>query len=214
MHYSLQNLLPHPLREQPRTHTSDIWETNCTLERGKKYLITAPSGKGKSTFLHILYGLRRDFSGAVELDNQSSSGFSVERWADLRKNHLTIVFQDLRLFSKLSAMENIQLKARLHKTQSESNIRAMAEHLDVQQLLEQRCDTLSYGQRQRIAIIRALCQPFDFLLLDEPFSHLDKGNTEAAFDLIEQSCIEQKTGFLLVSLGETFGRKYDEELIL
>ncbi|MEM6316884.1 MAG: ATP-binding cassette domain-containing protein [Bacteroidota bacterium] len=214
MYYSLQNILPYPLREQPRTHTSDIWETNCTLEKGKKYLISAPSGKGKSTFLHILYGLRKDFSGAVELNEQPINSFSVEKWADLRKDNLAIVFQDLRLFPKLSAMENIQLKARLHGTQSESDIQVMAKRLDVQQLLNQRCDTLSYGQRQRIAIIRALCQPFDFLLLDEPFSHLDEGNTKAAFDLIEQRCAEQKTGFLLVSLGETFGRKYDEELIL
>ena len=214
MKYTLKNILPNPLKEQKRGHQSDIWETTCHLEKGKKYLITAPSGKGKSTFLHILYGLRKDFSGTVTLDKNELSTISTNAWADLRKDNLAIVFQDLRLFPKLSALDNILLKSTLHTTKSEAAIREMAKQLGIDPLLNQSCGTLSYGQRQRVAIIRALCQPFDFLFLDEPFSHLDEANTKAAFQLIESVCAEQKTGFLLVSLGEKFGRKYDKELIL
>ncbi|MEM1119294.1 MAG: ATP-binding cassette domain-containing protein, partial [Bacteroidota bacterium] len=99
-------------------------------------------------------------------------------------------------------------------TKTEAEIKAMAAQLGVDHLLQQNCGTLSYGQRQRIAIIRALCQPFDFLFLDEPFSHLDALNTEAAFRLIQTVCTEQQTGFVLVSLGEQFGGQYDKELIL
>jgi len=214
MKYTLKNILPNPLKEQKRGHQSDIWETTCHLEKGKKYLITAPSGKGKSTFLHILYGLRKDFSGKVTLDDQELSTISTNVWADLRKDNLAIVFQDLRLFPKLSALDNILLKSTLHTTKSETDIQQMAKKLGIDSLLNQSCGTLSYGQRQRVAIIRALCQPFDFLFLDEPFSHLDDVNTEAAYKLIESVCEEQKTGFLLVSLGEKFGRAYDKELIL
>lgn len=214
MKYTLTNILPNPLKEQKKGHESDIWETTCHLEKGKKYLITAPSGKGKSTFLHILYGLRKDFSGTVTLDDKELSTISTNAWADLRKDNLAIVFQDLRLFPKLSAMDNILLKSTLHTTKSEVEIQAMAKKLGIDSLLNQSCGTLSYGQRQRVAIIRALCQPFDFLFLDEPFSHLDDVNTEAAFQLIESICVEQETGFLLVSLGEKFGRTYDNELIL
>ena len=214
MKYTLENILPNPLKEQKRGHQSDIWETTCHLEKGKKYLITAPSGKGKSTFLHILYGLRKDFSGTVTLDKNEISTISTNAWADLRKDNLAIVFQDLRLFPKLSALDNILLKSTLHTTKSASAIQEMAKQLGIEELLNQSCATLSYGQRQRVAIIRALCQPFDFLFLDEPFSHLDEANTKAAFQLIESVCAEQETGFLLVSLGEKFGRKYDKELIL
>jgi len=214
MKYTLRNILPNPLKEQKRGHQSDIWETTCHLEKGKKYLITAPSGKGKSTFLHILYGLRKDFSGKVTLDKNELSTISTNAWADLRKDNLAIVFQDLRLFPKLSALDNILLKSTLHTTKSEAAIQEMAKQLGIEELLNQSCATLSYGQRQRVAIIRALCQPFDFLFLDEPFSHLDEANTKAAFQLIESVCAEQETGFLLVSLGEKFGRKYDKELIL
>jgi len=214
MKYTLENILPYPLKEQKRGHESDIWETTCHIEKGKKYLITAPSGKGKSTFLHILYGLRKDFSGKVTLDDKEISTISTNAWADLRKDNLAIIFQDLRLFPKLSAMDNILLKSTLHATKSEADIQQMAKQLGIDTLLNQSCATLSYGQRQRVAIIRALCQPFDFLFLDEPFSHLDDANTEAAFQLIESVCAEQKTGFLLVSLGEKFGREYNKELIL
>lgn len=214
MNYTLENILPTPLKEQKRGHESDIWETTCHLEKGKKYLITAPSGKGKSTFLHILYGLRKDFSGTVTLDDTELSTISTNAWADLRKDNLAIVFQDLRLFPKLSALDNILLKSTLHTTKSETAIKEMAKKLGIESLLNQSCETLSYGQRQRVAIIRALCQPYDFLFLDEPFSHLDEVNAEIAFQLIESVCAEQEAGFLLVSLGEKFGRKYDKELIL
>ncbi len=214
MQYQLKNILPNPLQEQKRTHKSTIWETTCRLEKGKKYLVTAPSGKGKSTFLHILYGLRKDYVGTVELDAKELSTLSIPTWADLRKDNLAIVFQDLRLFPKLSALDNILIKANLHALKTKEDIQKMAKQLGIDHLLNQSCETLSYGQRQRVAIIRALCQPFDFLFLDEPFSHLDEANTAAAFQLIESVCAEQEAGFILVSLGEKFGREYDVALIL
>lgn len=214
MKYTIENILPNPLKEQKRVGESDIWETTCTLEKGKNYLVTAPSGKGKSTFLHILYGLRKDFMGKVVLADKEIAALSMDDLADLRKDSIAIVFQDLRLFPKLSAMDNILLKSALNSTKTEVEIREMADQLGIHHLLQQSCETLSYGQRQRVAIIRALCQPFDFLLLDEPFSHLDEGNTQAAFALIQTVCKEQKAGFVLVSLGDKYGVQYDKELIL
>jgi len=86
--------------------------------------------------------------------------------------------------------------------------------LGVASILNQSCGTMSYGQRQRIAIIRALCQPFDYLLLDEPFSHLDEANVKAACALIRAVCAEQNAGYILVSLGENYFMEYDEILVL
>jgi ABC-type lipoprotein export system ATPase subunit len=214
MPFSLLDTLPIPLQEQSIKGVSDIWKTNCLLEKGKNYLVTAPSGKGKSTFLHMLYGVRKDYIGQVKLDNQDINSFSLDDWSDLRKNQLSIVFQDLRLFPKLSALDNILIKATLTRIKEKTDIEAMAQRLGIANLLQQTCETLSYGQRQRVAIIRALCQPFDFLFLDEPFSHLDEANTRAAFQLIQEVCKEQKAGFVLVSLGEEYGGVYDAKLLL
>lgn len=210
--YHLQNILPFPLKEQKFTHVSNIWQTDCFFEKGKKYLVLAPSGKGKSTFLHILYGLRKDYEGRVSFDKENIQKFQPSEWANLRKDKLAIVFQDLRLFPNLSAIDNIRLKAQL--TNHTANIEKMAARLGIQDLLQQSCETLSYGQKQRVAIIRALVQPFDFLLLDEPFSHLDEENTKNALSLITEICQEQEAGMILVSLGEEYPIEFDKHLQL
>ena len=193
---------------------SDIWASELLLDKGKRYLITAPSGKGKSTFLHILYGLRNDYSGQVSFENQPVNQFDLDNWATIRQEKTSIVFQDLRLFLNLSGWENIRLKSSITNTTSDADIESMAKRLGVDNILNQSCGTMSYGQRQRIAIIRALCQPFEVLLLDEPFSHLDEDNIKVACALIEEVCTAQNAGFLLVSLGERYFLNYDETLIL
>ena len=193
---------------------SDIWASELLLEKGRRYLITAPSGKGKSTFLHILYGLRNDYSGQVSFENQPVNQFDLDNWATIRQEKTSIVFQDLRLFLNLSGWENIRLKSSITNTTSDADIESMAKRLGVDNILNQSCGTMSYGQRQRIAIIRALCQPFEVLLLDEPFSHLDEDNIKVACALIEEVCTAQNAGFLLVSLGERYFLNYDETLIL
>jgi ABC-type phosphate/phosphonate transport system ATPase subunit len=70
------------------------------------------------------------------------------------------------------------------------------------------------GQQQRVAILRALCQPFELILLDEPFSHLDEENTRRCITMINERCSELKAGFVLTSLGDTHQFNYDKELKL
>ncbi|MFT5385858.1 MAG: putative ABC transport system ATP-binding protein [Saprospiraceae bacterium] len=210
----LSNVKPDPIFDGGKANSSNIWASECVFEKGKHYLITAPSGKGKSTLLHLIYGLRNDYSGKIAINEQAISNFKPDDWSALRQQKLSIVFQDLRLFPNLSALENIELKNDLSAHKSKEEIIAMAEKLGVSDLLNKPCNTLSYGQRQRIAIIRSLCQPFDFLLLDEPFSHLDDDNIDIASSLILKEVEEQKAAMLLVSLGEPFNYSYDRELLL
>ena len=214
--FELTNIIPIPLKETTNglNPDSDVFAARCRFEKGKWYLVKAPSGKGKSTLLHVLYGLRRDYEGEVLFENQNISGFSTETWANHRQVHLSIVFQDLRLFPKLSAMENILVKSSLNGGTTQAQIVEMATSLGIDDILNQSCETLSYGQRQRIAIIRALCQPFEFLLLDEPFSHLDAGNVRLATGLIEKTCRQQQAGVVMVSLGGKYLFQYDKVLEL
>lgn len=206
--FHLKDVRPAPIPTSMLAQ-SNIWASDLELEKGKNYLVSAASGKGKSTFLHAMYGLRTDYTGSVTFDNELVTGFELEEWANIRQEKVAIVFQDLRLFLDLTGLENIQLKAGLTNIKNEAEILKMAERLDVAEILNQSCGTMSYGQRQRIAIIRALCQPFDYLFLDEPFSHLDKENIEKASSLITKVCQEQKAGYILVSLGESYGLNYD-----
>ena len=211
---TLQNLLPHPLKEQGVNSDTEIWGKELSFKKGKKHLVLAPSGKGKSTLLHCIYGLRKDFDGTILVKNKNIKSYLSDELAEMRQDSLSIVFQDLRLFDQLTAEENILLKSDLKDFKTAAQILKMAKQLGVDSLLKKTCGTLSFGQRQRIAIIRSLCQPFDFLLLDEPFSHLDQANIKAATQLIETECNAQNAGLIIVSLGEDYFFSYDEKIIL
>ncbi len=208
----LDEIVPAPLAGTilPR---SDIWHQKPLFHKNKKYLIYAPSGKGKSTFIHIIYGLRQDFSGQVRFD-QSPATRTPQEWALLRQQSLSVVFQDLRLFAELTAWENLQVKAVLYPNKVQEELTHMMELLGVLHVRDKKAAQLSYGERQRVAIIRALIQPFDFLLLDEPFSHLDEGNTRKAAALIEEKRAAQKAGLLMTSLGDEYVNDFDERLLL
>jgi ABC-type lipoprotein export system ATPase subunit len=209
-----KNVIPHPIREGFKG-ASDVWlNDKVNLSKGKKYLISAPSGRGKSTFLHILYGLRKDFDGDVQVGAQLIRDNSIGDWTRLRQEVFSIVFQNLRLFPQLTGLENILVKNDLTKTRSQEEIEKMATQLGVFDILNQKAGTMSYGQRQRIAIIRALCQPFSFLLLDEPFSHLDEENIKIACQLIKQVVAENQASILLVSLGDDYYLNCEERLSL
>ena len=211
---TFKNVKPFPLIENGISATSEIFNTQVEFETGKKYLVIAPSGKGKSTMLHLMYGLRSDYEGDILLDNKNIKTFTHDDWATIRQKKSGIVFQDLRLFLHLTARENIFIKKDLTDTPSVSDVDMMCEQLGISPYLNQKCETLSYGQRQRVAIIRALCQPFEMLLLDELFSNLDIENIKIATALINKACEKNNAGFILVSLGDDYYFNYDKKLIL
>jgi putative ABC transport system ATP-binding protein len=191
-----------------------VWNAELRFEKGKHYLIKAPSGTGKSSFIAFLCGLRTDYSGVIQYDSTRLSKISLQQWAKFRQKNVSLVHQELRLFPKLTALENILIKARLSNTVTASEIKSMAARLGVTDKLDAPCGKLSMGQQQRIAIIRALVQPFDFLLLDEPFSHLDEQNIAKASALILEVCKSNKAGLLLTSLGASYDLEFDHQLTL
>jgi ABC-type lipoprotein export system ATPase subunit len=210
----LKKVIPLPLLENGLNPRSEVFNTEgVRFEKGKNYLISAASGKGKSTLIHAIYGLRDDYQGALFYDNKNLKDHTIEDWATIRQKKMAVVFQDLRLFLHLTARENIELKRQLTSektTPSVSDLENWAKRLRISEYLDKTCATLSYGQRQRVAIIRSLAQPFDYLLLDEPFSHLDTENISIATDIIKEACAQQNAGLILVSLGDKYAFNYDK----
>lgn len=183
MDLAISDLLP-TYFEAGRKERSEIWGKDLVFNRGELIKIVAPSGSGKTSLMHFLYGLRREYSGSISYHQQNIEKFSAEDFSAQRKQHLSIVFQDLRLFPERTVLENIELKRQLQPYHPVGKIGEMCERLGIGNKLSSLCKTCSYGEQQRIAIIRALMQPFDFLLLDEPFSHLDENNSQKAMQLI------------------------------
>ncbi|MES2617590.1 MAG: ATP-binding cassette domain-containing protein [Bacteroidota bacterium] len=206
MQIVINNVVPSPLADS--YINTGIWGNLITLESGCTYLVKAPSGKGKSTFINCIYGLRKDYTGSITFDGSDIKNYGVNQWAQNRQSELSVVFQDLRLFNHLTAFENIEIKRQLTGSVSKNIIEEMAEYLGVAKCMNQKVQYLSMGQQQRVAIIRALMQPFKWLLLDEPFSHLDSGNSMRAMQLICSICERQNAGLIVTSLGEDSGLKH------
>jgi ABC-type lipoprotein export system ATPase subunit len=204
---------PHPLDGVTHLNTV-IWDREISFDTTKRYKIDAPSGRGKSTFIHLVYGLRADYNGEIFFDNKNIRQFNNDHWAAVRQSGLSIVFQDLRLFPELTALENINLKFELKKQISKAKIIEYIELLKVDHIVHKPAKYLSYGERQRIAIIRALVQPFEVLLMDEPFSHLDAANARTAAQIIINECEERKAGYIFTSLGGESYFNIDETLYI
>lgn len=213
MKITFNHLLPHPLKEYEHSEAS-VWNRNFEIDGLQKIMLNASSGKGKSTFINTLYGVRRDYSGSVSFNGKEISNFTLNDWRDLRKESLSVVFQDLQLFLNISVMDNLRIKNNLTQHKSEDEIQQMLHRLGIGDKSEQLCGHLSYGQQQRVAIIRALLQPFDLLLMDEPFSHLDEGNTQLALELITEETNKNNAGFILSTLGSDHNYPFDFELKL
>ena len=200
----LNNIKPSYMSDSEISESDIYLQESVLFEKGRKYLIRANSGHGKSSLLNIIYGSNANFDGNINYD-----GSSNHNTFSFRESKISYVFQDLKLFPDLTIFENIQLKNGLTNNKSVEEI----DHLIDQVLLSHKRDNLvrnlSLGQKQRVAIIRALCQPFEFLLMDEPFSHLDRENTAKAAVLIAEECTKRNAGFILTDLDED-AHEYDE----
>jgi len=106
----------------------------------------------------------------------------------------------MRLLPEQTVMENLEIKRQLNPYHNEDKVRQMAERLGVGSKLASLGRTCSYGEQQRIAIIRSLMQPFDFLLLDEPFSHLDNRNAEKAMELMLEEAAVRGASIIFADL--------------
>lgn len=111
-HIHLQHTLPQVFAARD-TVISQVWHQDIVFDKGKRYLIEASSGTGKSSLCSYIYGYRRDYQGIISFDGRNIRSFSVGEWTDVRKHSLSILFQELRIFPELTALENVLLKNRL-----------------------------------------------------------------------------------------------------
>ena len=163
---------------------SDIWNTEAVFQKGHLYLVEADSGKGKSTFCSYVVGYRRDYSGHVMFDETDTMSFTVKDWVNVRQRHISHLFQELRLFPELTALENVEIKNAITGFKSR--------------------------EEQRLAMIRALVQPFDFILVDEPISHLDDTNSDIMAKIMMTEAKAQGAGVIVTSIGKRMNLNYEK----
>lgn len=206
---TLNKVLPHVF-----THVqglvSDVWNEEITFHKGHYYLLEANSGKGKSTFCSYLIGYRRDFDGNILFDEQNINALTIKDWAEIRTRHVSYLFQELRLFPELTALENVLIKNNMTHFKTKAQILDWFDELDIADKVNVRIGQMSFGQQQRVALIRSLVQPFDFLLADEPISHLDDDNSKAMAQVLLREATHQGAGVIVTSIGKHMALKYDK----
>ena len=142
---------------------------SMSLEKGEAVALVGPSGKGKTTILHIIAELLEPTSGSIFRKNKKTS----------------MVFQDFLLFPHMNCLENCILSTS-GTPEVLSKVKSLAEFLEVDDCLMKMPEKISHGQKQRIAIIRSLAINPDFLLLDEPTSALDKNLVKKLIVLLKK----------------------------
>lgn len=209
----LNNLVPHVFA-QSGDLGSVVWQRDVTFHKGHLYLVEAESGKGKSTFCSYLLGYRHDYSGELYFDDRLASRLRVADWVAIRQTHVSHLFQELRLFPELTAMENVEIKNKLTGFKSPKEIENWFERLGIADKRDSKIGLMSFGQQQRVALIRALAQPFDFILADEPISHLDDNNSKVMGELLMEEARKQGAGVIITSIGKHMALDYDKTLSL
>lgn len=206
---TLNNVLPHVFAQRSDLQ-SEVWKQNVKFEKNKLYLVEAMSGTGKSTLCSYILGYRHDYTGEVCFDTTNVNTLDVKAWVDIRQHSISHLFQELRLFPELTALENVQIKNNLTGFKSLSEIKEWFERLGIADKLDAKVGRMSFGQQQRVAMMRALVQPFDFILADEPISHLDDTNSAIMADIMMTEAKKQGAGVIVTSIGKHMVLNYDQ----
>lgn len=213
MKINVKNVIPAPLKEEDLSQ-SEVWNTTLEIEGNTPYFLSSNSGKGKSTFLNFLFGLRNDYEGTISIQDKDIRQFSLRDWANIRKDKMAYLPQDLQLINHLSVWDNLILKNKLTNQYTEQEIKDFLVQFNLSNQIEKPVNQLSIGQQQRVAIIRTLLQPFKVLLLDEPFSHLDEENIKIGFELINTVCKKESAYYIIATLGYSYGIEANKTLLL
>lgn len=210
---TLSDVLPRVFADRSDIR-SQVWRTDLRLESGKKYLIMAESGGGKSSLCAYIYGYRTDYEGVIRFDNRSIGELSIAEWCNVRRKEIAYLPQELRLFPELTALENVELKNRLSRHKTTEQIAEMFDRLGIADKLNSPVGKLSIGQQQRVAIVRTLCQPCSFYLLDEPVSHLDAANNSIVAAMVAEEADRLGAGIIATSVGNNLDINAEEVLRL
>jgi len=168
---------------------------------GETVAIVGPSGSGKTTLLNLIAGIATPQSGEVVTNGQTMSGLHDAARRDIRIAGIGLVFQEFELLEYLNVFDNILLPYRINRTLAlnvaiRERAEALAKRVGIADKLSRHADQLSQGERQRVAVIRALVVQPPLLLADEPTGNLDPLNKDRVLDILFQY-VEQHAATLI-----------------
>ena len=184
-------------------------------EAGSTLLITGDSGKGKTTYLHILAGLLHPKAGEIIIDNTDLVSLSEKTTDKFRGKNIGVVFQKSYFIAALTILENLEMVSWLATGKKHTKrAKRLLEQLGIENQAEKLPSQLSIGQQQRVSIARALMNEPKVLLADEPTSSLDDKNAEKVIDLLTSLSKEYKAALLIVTHDSRIKEKFINKITL
>ena len=184
-------------------------------EAGNTILITGDSGRGKTTYLHILAGLLRPKSGEIQIDTTDVLALSEKETDKFRGKNIGVVFQKSYFIAALTVLENLEMASWLATGKKNTNrAKKLLQQLDIENQGAKLPSQLSIGQQQRVSIARALMNEPKVLLADEPTSSLDDKNAEKVIELLTFLSKEYKAALLIVTHDSRIKEKFTNKITL
>jgi len=188
-------------------------EIDLSISIGEIVLLMGPSGSGKSTLLNILGTLDTDYSGNICIDDINIS--PATNLAHIRSLKLGFVFQFHHLLPEFTIMENIQIPQLISSNlNNESYIIDMLSYIGLKDRIHHYPDQISGGERQRVAVIRALINKPPLVLADEPTGNLDRENSQLLLNLISNLKGKFQQSFLIATHDHSIKKIADRILYL
>jgi len=199
----------------PRGPLTVLAGVSLSLERGEAAAIMGPSGSGKSTLLYIAGGLEPPSSGTVTVDGVNPYSVSEKALAAFRNRSIGFVFQDHCLLPQCSVLENVLVPTLVAKDPADYPARAreLLRQVGLEERLDHRPAELSGGEKQRVAVARALIRRPRLLLCDEPTGNLDEESAETVASLLLELPGRNDTMLIVVThnpaLAARFSKRYE-----
>ena len=167
----------------------NLFIESLNISKGSKVAVIGPSGSGKTTFLNLISGILQPDTGKVRVGKIELNQLSEKAKRNFRISDIGFVFQDFRLISYLNGKDNIYLPFKINnsiKVDGETNawIKTLVQEMGIENKLNKYPDQLSHGEKQRLAICRALVARPSVVLADEPTGNLDPKNKTKIMNLL------------------------------
>ena len=188
---------------------------NLQINRGEVVAIVGPSGAGKTTLLQIMGTLDKPDGGQVLIDNQDVFRLSGSKLSKFRNEHIGFVFQFHQLLPEFTALENIMIPAMIGGVgKSEARKRAMEllQFMKLTDRADHKPNELSGGEKQRVAVARALINKPDVVFADEPSGSLDTQNKEELHRLFFELRDQMGQTFVIVTHDESLAAMADRTI--
>lgn len=184
-------------------------------QAGNTILVTGNSGKGKTTYLHILAGLLQPNSGEIFIDNKEITHLKSSKADKFRGKNIGVVFQKSHFIAALSVLENLEMASWLATGKKHTKrAQELLQKLDIAEQAHKLPSQLSVGQQQRVSIARALINEPKVLLADEPTSSLDDKNADKVIELLEGLSKEYKTALIIVTHDSRIKQKFTNQITM